>query len=151
MSSVCTHSLKYLLPPNILQPPIQVSDLVYDVLHLTSVLALDLARLANDHVQREFDAALARHTAAQPTSSWSTGRREADLVVTRVLRREREPTTSRSALRDDAVVVVKGLLDCDVDANVRVRGGGVGTCGRVPGFGFEVACPPLVSFAEVMT
>jgi hypothetical protein len=52
------YSLEDLFPPYVLQPRVQVLNPLRKRLHLVLVGALDLARLANGHVQREFDGAV---------------------------------------------------------------------------------------------
>lgn len=59
------YPLEHLLPPNILQTPIQIFDLLYNILHFPLILLLDLARLTNCHIQRDPDRV--RTTARQPT------------------------------------------------------------------------------------
>ena len=53
-----TYSLENLFPPNILQPRVQVLDLLHQRLNLVLVRALNPARLANRHIQGELDGAM---------------------------------------------------------------------------------------------
>ena len=53
-----TYPLENLLPPDILQPAVQVLDLLRDIINLALVRALNLACLPDRHVQREFDSAV---------------------------------------------------------------------------------------------
>ena len=111
-----TYPLEDLLPPNILQPAIQVSHFLHNILNLAFIRTLDLARLADREVQLEFDAAR-RLSIRQPAA---VGRgacgREAEPVLARVSGREGEAALGGAALRDDAVVVVEDLFDSYEDA-----------------------------------
>jgi len=112
-----THPLKHLLPPDILQPSIEVLDLLHQILHFTLIRALDGARLADRQVEVELDLP-AGNTVAQPaTSGPGVRRREADAVVAAVGGGECEAAFCGAALVDDAVVVVKGLVNGDLDAD----------------------------------
>jgi hypothetical protein len=53
-----SYPLEDLFPPDVLQPRVQVLDPLRERLDLVLVGALDLARLANSHVQRELDGAV---------------------------------------------------------------------------------------------
>lgn len=55
MSGRQTYSLEDLFPPYVLQPRVQVLDFLHERLDLVLIRALDSARLANRHVQRELD------------------------------------------------------------------------------------------------
>ncbi len=103
-----THPLVDLLAPNVRQAPVQVLDARDNVLDLALVGALNLARLANGHVERQAHAAN-RVALAQPAVAGRRRRREADLVLAGLLRREGEAALALAALRDDAVVA-EGFL-----------------------------------------
>lgn len=53
-----SYPLEDLFPPDVLQPRVQVLDPLRQRLDLVLVGALNLARLANSHVQRELDGAV---------------------------------------------------------------------------------------------
>jgi hypothetical protein len=63
-----TYPLEDLLSPNIQQPAIQVPHLLHNIINLALICALDLARLANRHVQVELDSAVYT-SVAQPSSA----------------------------------------------------------------------------------
>lgn len=75
-----TNPLENLLPPDVLEPPIQISDLLHDILNFALILALDRACLADRQVQRQL-----RGAEGLPGEPAGVGRgvrgREADLVV----------------------------------------------------------------------
>lgn len=132
-----TYPLKDLLPANILQPGIEVLDLLHDIQDLPLIRTLDGAGLADGQVEVQLDAS-DRLPSAQPTAGPPGGRRgEADLVVAGVGGAEGEATCARAALGYDAVVVVEGLVDGDGDADVWV--GREGVDGGVVLLGFVVA------------
>jgi hypothetical protein len=111
-----TYPLENLLPPNILQPAIQVPHLLHNILDLALIRTLDLACLADREVQLELDAAR-RLSVRQPAAvGRGARRREAEPVLARVCGREGEAALGGAALRDDAVVVIKDLLDGYEDA-----------------------------------
>lgn len=62
-----TYSLEHLLSPNVLQAAVQVPHLLHDIINLALVRALNLARLANCHIQVEPHRAV--DTAAQPSAA----------------------------------------------------------------------------------
>lgn len=102
--------MKHLLPPNIIQPRIEIPHARRQVLQLALVAALDRARLANRNVQRQPDPAVGRRH-RQPVGPPTVGRRrEAQLVVAWVRRREGELARGAAPLGDDAVVVVEDFL-----------------------------------------
>jgi len=118
-----TYPLVHLLPTNIMQPAVQITNPLHDIRHLLLVLRLDLARLANGNVQRHLDGALgARQPAARSGVGFSG---EADAVLASIGGREREATGVILALGDNAVVIVKSLLNGDEHLEVRVDGVGV--------------------------
>lgn len=68
MEKGTTHPLENLLPPHILQPTIQIPHLLHNIINLAFIRALNLASLANRHIQMELDSAV--DTArAQPSSA----------------------------------------------------------------------------------
>lgn len=100
--------MKHLLPPNILQPPIQILDLLHDILDLALIRALQRAGLANGQVQGQLDP-VARRQRGEPAPAGRRGR-EAQLVVARVGGREGEAPGRGALLGDHAVVVVEDFL-----------------------------------------
>lgn len=138
-----TYPLKHLLSPNILQPSIQIPNLLHNLRDLALVITFNLAGLSNRHIQREFDTALGRDAAAQPASRRSIRGSEADAMVAGVGGAEDEAAFGGGALRDYTVVVVKGLVDGYVDAHVAADE--VGLRAVVVGFRYEVACVGSVS------
>lgn len=105
-----THTLKDLLPADILKTSVQVLDAGGNVLHLALVVALDLVGLADDEVDLEPDAALGV-ARAQPVAAARGGVRcEADLVVARLGGGEGEAAGGGALLVDDAVILVKDFL-----------------------------------------
>lgn len=131
-----TYPLEDLLPPDVLQPAVQIAHLLHDIIQLALVRALNLARLANHHIQVEPHRAV--NTAAQPAA----GARhilgcEAQAVLARVGGGEGEAAFCGAALGNDTVIVIEGLLDGDEDADVGF--GGVGLELVVPDGGFIVA------------
>lgn len=131
-----THSLIDLLATNIMQAAVKITYTLHDILHFVLVLGLDLARLANGNVQGELDGALA---AGHPAGGRDVGfGHKADTVLAGVGRREGEAAGVVFALVDDAVVIVEGLVDGDLDLEVVVDRVGVGV--GVDDLGFELAC-----------
>lgn len=63
-----TYSLEDLFAPNIRQPAVQLLHLGDDTVDLGLILALDLARLANGHVDGQLDAAAGNACAGEPAS-----------------------------------------------------------------------------------
>ena len=63
-----TYPLEHLLSPDILQPSIQIPDLLHHLVNLTLIRTLNLACLSNCQIQCELDAAL-RLAVAQPTAA----------------------------------------------------------------------------------
>ena len=127
----------HLLPPNILQPHIQILDPLHDILNLALIRALDLAGVADRQIQRELDAAGRLAVGEVARAMRGVARGEADAVVAGVGGREGEAALGGALLRDDAVVVVEGLFDGDVDLHGLVLV--VGSLVVVPAFGFVVA------------
>lgn len=128
--------MKHLFAAHILQPRIQILHLLHERLDLVLVGALDAARLANRHVERELDGAV--DAAAEPAAARRHVLRcHADAVLAAVGGAEGEFALGGAALRDDAVVVVEGFFNGDEDANVAF--GLVRFCEIVPGFGVVVA------------
>ena len=111
-----TYPLENLLPPNILQPAIQVPHLLHNILDLALIRTLDLARLADREVQLELDATSRLFIRHPDVVGRGARGREAEPVLARVCGREGEAALGGAALRDDAVVVVEDLLDGYEDA-----------------------------------
>lgn len=61
------YPLEDLLPSNVLQSAIQLLDLLHDGVYFALVLALDLACLADGHVDSEFHSAQYVPGSAEPT------------------------------------------------------------------------------------
>jgi len=108
--------LKDLLSPDVLQARVDVPHFGHHLAHLPFIAALDGRGLADGHVELEFDAAHAAAGEEEPGGRGDVGRGEAEAVVARVRGREGEFACAGAALRDDAVVVVEGFVDGDVDA-----------------------------------
>lgn len=121
-----TYSLEHLLAPNILQPAVQVLDPLHQICHLPLILALDLARLANCHIQGNSNSA-GRRTGEPPTGSSVRLWCKADLVVSWVGSGEGESAGVGVALVDDAVIIVEDFVDRDEHLH-RLVGG---ICARV--------------------
>lgn len=113
------YPLENLLASNVLQPRVQVLDLLGQCLDVRLVCALDPARLSDSHIQRELDGAV--NATAQPASALHVLGSDANAVLTRVSGAEGEFAFARTALGDDAVIVVECLLDGDEDTSVWVR------------------------------
>lgn len=119
-----------------MQTTIQIAHTLHNILHLILILSLDLARLANGNVERDPDGALA---VGHPARSRDVGfGHEADTVLAGVCGGEGEAAGVVFALIDDAVVIVEGLVDGDLDLEVVVDRVGVGV--GVDYFGGEFAC-----------
>lgn len=116
-----TYALEDLLPPNIRQPAIQLLDFGDNVVDFTLVFALDLARLANGHVDGELDAAARHAGVGEPsadTDGRGAGRREAYPVVAGIRGGEGEFrgfVRGGGLLVYNTVVIVEGLVDGDGD------------------------------------
>lgn len=103
-----TYPLENLLSPDVVQPSIEVLDLLHNILHLALVFRFDLAGLTNGDIQREADCIVSVPPAPRRGAAiWC----QTDLVLARVGSREGESAGIRVALGDDTVVVVKGLVD----------------------------------------
>lgn len=109
-------TLESLLSPHILQPRIEIPHLLHHIIHLFLVRALDRTRLANDHVELELDAADLTATKEKAGSGPDIRRRETEPVLAGICSRECEFTIAAAVLADNAVVVVEGLVDGNVDA-----------------------------------
>jgi hypothetical protein len=105
-----TYPLEHLLPPDVLQPPIQVLDPLDDILNLALVCTLDLGRLSNCQIERESYATEGCETREPAVVDGYRGGREADLVVARVGGAECEAAGRGALLVDDAMVVVEDFL-----------------------------------------
>lgn len=113
------YPLENLLSPDIMQPPIEILDLLHNILHLPLIFRFDLARLTNGDIQRDPDCSRAsRQPAPRRTAAV---RRQTDLVLARIGSRESEPAGVRVALGDDAVVIVEGLVDGNQHLDVGVE------------------------------
>lgn len=129
--------MENLFSPDVLQPRIQILDLLHNIINLALVRALNLARLANNHIQLKLDSSM-HSTSPKPTSARGYILRcEAEPVLARVGGRECEAALARSTLGYDSVVVVKGLFDGDKDADVGFGLVGLGLV--VPDLGVVVA------------
>ena len=115
-----THPLEDLLSSDILQPGIQVLDLANNILNLVLVGTLNGAGLANGHVELKLDVAGGLSASQPALARGDVGRGEADAVVARVGGAEGEAALGSSALADDAVVVVKDLVNANVDLHVGI-------------------------------
>jgi hypothetical protein len=113
------YPLEDLLAPNVLQPRVQVLNLLDQRLDMCLICALDPASLADSHVQGELNGAV--DAAAQPSSALHVLRGDANAVLAGVGGGEGEFALAGAALGDDAVVVVESLLYRDEDAGVWVR------------------------------
>lgn len=114
--------MKDLFPPDILQPTVQIPNLLTNFAHLSLIRTFYRARLPNRHIQRQL-----HHARSLPASKPSTprfGGREADAVVAGVSGAECEFPCVRAFGVDNAVVVVKDFVNGYQDAKVGV--GGVG-------------------------
>jgi hypothetical protein len=131
------YPLEHLLPPNILHPLIQITDPLDNIVNLALIRALDFARLANRHVQRELDGAMHPAPGQPAPARLHVLGRDAEPVLAAVGSGEGEAAAGGTPLRDDAVVVVKGFFDGYEDARVRFRD--VVFCVVVPDFGIVVA------------
>ena len=119
--------MKHLLPPDILQPTIQIPNLLRNLAQLPLVRALDRARLPNRQVERQLHLpAGGPLSLAQPTPrrGAAAGGQEADAVLARVGGAEGEFARVGAFGVDDAVVVVEDFVYGDGDAEVGVRGEG---------------------------
>ena len=128
-----------LFPPDVLQPRVQVPDLLHQRLDLVLVRALDPAGLANRHVQCELDCAV--HAGAQPaatTARYILGC-HADPMLAAVGSAESEAALGATSLGNNAVVVIECLFYGNEDADVGL--GLVGFGCVVPCFGVVVAWP----------
>lgn len=134
--NMATYSLKHLFAPHILQSRIQVLDLLHQRFDFVLVRALDTTRFANGQIEGKLDGAM--DGATQPAASAGDVLGcDADAVLATVGGAEGKFALGGAALGDYTVVVVKGFLDADKDADV---GFGLVCFGCVvPGFGVVVA------------
>jgi hypothetical protein len=102
--------LKDLLPPNILQPPIQILNLLNDIMDLSLIRRVQRAGLADGQVQLELDAAHVREGVEPAASARRRRRREADLVLAGPVSCEGEFPGCSPLLRYYAVVFVENFL-----------------------------------------
>jgi len=111
--------LKYLLPSDILQPPIQIPHLLSNLAHLPLIRTLNRACLSDGQIHRQFDLPLPLPT-AQPAAGGVAGGREADAVVAGVCGAEGEFSGMGASGIHDAVVVVEDFVDSDGYGHLRV-------------------------------
>lgn len=108
--------LKHLLPPHILESRIQIPNLLHHILHLSLITAFNLGRVADGHVELEFDSADLGAGEEEAGGGGHVCGREAEAVVAGVGGGEGELAGGGGALGDDAVVVVEGFVDGYEDA-----------------------------------
>lgn len=119
-----THPLVNLLPPNIMQTTIEILHTLHNIRHLILVLGLNLACLANGHIQGDLDSTLGIR---QPPASLDIGlSQETNLVLASISSSKGEAAGVVLALGDDTVVIIEGLVDGDHDAEVVVDGVDIG-------------------------
>lgn len=78
-----TYALEHLFSTDILQSPIEILDLLHDVLHFILILTFNLARLSNGNVKGYFDATCGC-TGEPATGHRVRVRGQADLVLASV-------------------------------------------------------------------
>lgn len=105
-----TYTLKHLLPPDVIQPRVQVLDPGGQVGNLGLVAAVDGRGLADGHVEGEADATVGLGHAQPGGAAAGGGGGEADFVVAGFGGGEGEFARGAAALGDDAVVVVEDFL-----------------------------------------
>lgn len=106
-----TYSRINLLPPNILQPSIQIPHSDRQIRQLRLITTLNRTRLSNRQIQNQFNTAVILAT-DQPTPRQSVTRgQETDAVFTRIGGGESEASLGVAALVDDSVVGVEGFFD----------------------------------------
>jgi hypothetical protein len=105
-----THPLKHLLPPDVVQPGIEILDPARNVLELVLVVALDGSGLTNDKVEGEFDAAVGVVLAHPVYAARRRRGREAEHVVACLGSAEGKATGGGAALGDYSVVIVEEFL-----------------------------------------
>lgn len=119
-----------------MQSAVQILHTLNDILNLVLVLGLNLARLANGHIQGHPDSTLA---VGQPAGCRDLGvGHEADTVLAGVGGGESKAAGVILALVYDAVVIVEGLLHGDLDLQVVVDGEDASV--GVDDLGVELAC-----------
>lgn len=115
------YSLEDLLPSNVLQASIQVLDLGNNILNLSLIGALNIACLANSHVERDFDTANLMATKEPPNTGGSAAcGRKTNLVCAGISGGKSEAALVVAFLRYYAVVVVEDFVDGDGEANAAV-------------------------------
>lgn len=90
-------------------------------MQLVLVRALNLARLANRKINLKLDISGRLSSVQKALSGRDVRRREANAVIATVCGAECEATVCGATLRCHAVVIVKDLVDGNVDAHVWVR------------------------------
>ena len=119
-----------------MQTAVQVLHTLYDVLDLVLILSLDLACLANSHVQGHSNGTLA---VGQPSSCRDIGvGNETNTVLTSVGGRESETAGMVLTLVHNTVIIVECLLNGDLNLEVVVDG--VDTSIGVDDLSVELAC-----------
>lgn len=130
-------TLKHLLPPDVIQPRVQVLDPGGQVGNLGLVAAVDGRGLADGHVEGEADATVGLGHAQPGGAAAGGGGGEADFVVAGFGGGEGEFARGAAALGDDAVVVVEDFVNGNVNRDALVLGPVVALV--VPFFGYVVA------------
>lgn len=116
-----TYPLEDLFSPDVGQSAVQLLDLGNNAVDLALVFGLDLARLANGHVDGEFDSAARHAGVAEPSAnadSRGARRREAYPVIAGIGRGEGEFrgfVGGGGLLVYNTVVVVEGFVNGDAD------------------------------------
>ena len=110
-----TYPLENLLPPNILQPPIQIPHLLHNIIHLALIRPLNRARLPNHQIQSKLDPRLRLSTTKPSAARRGVVRGEADFVFAAVGGSESEAAFGGAFLVDDAVVVIENFVDGNLD------------------------------------
>ena len=111
--------MEHLLALDILQPVVQILNLLCDVVDLGLIGTLNLARLTNRHVQVELDGAV-HTTGSKPARRCYILRRKAEPVLARIGCGEGKAPFAMASLCNDTMVVIESLLDGDEDANIGV-------------------------------
>lgn len=109
--------LKDLFALDIQQPVLQILDSLHQIVHLSLVCSLYLACSTNRQIEVKLHVGLGEPAA--PCVGL-----QAQSMLAALCRREGEATVGVAFLVDDAMVIVKDLLHCDLDARVGVVGVG---------------------------
>lgn len=113
------YTLEQLLSLDVHQSAIQILDLLHQIRDLSLITALNITRRSNRQIQRQLNTSQLLPS-QPPTLSRAMTRRKANLVISTVRRRECELSGADAARRNDAVVVIKHLVDGDEDVEVWV-------------------------------